>query len=85
MQLFIDTTGGTNCLYGETIALGELGDVTIRRASHVEPDEAGRWWADLAPSHGPRLGPFVARSAALLAEANWLTTHVLSTASRAAP
>ena len=30
----------------------------IRRASHVEPDEAGRWWADLSPVGGPRLGPF---------------------------
>ena len=77
MQLFIDPTGCTRCLYGEAILLGELGTLTIRRASHVEPDEAGRWWADLSPSQGPRLGPFETRSAALLAEEEWLTTHVL--------
>ncbi|MEK6259905.1 MAG: hypothetical protein AABP62_14895 [Planctomycetota bacterium] len=78
MQLFIDPTGGTKCLYGEEIPLRELGELTIRRASHVEPDEAGRWWADLAPCLGPRLGPFETRSAALMAEEHWLTTHVLT-------
>lgn len=79
MELFIDPTGCMRCLYGETIRLGELGPLTIRRASHVEPDETGRWWADLSPSNGPRLGPFETRSAALLAEEAWLITHVLMT------
>ena len=79
MQLFIDSTGGARCLYGEAIPLAELGELTIRRASHVEPDESGRWWADLAPCLGPRLGPFETRSAALLAEEHWLTAHVLMT------
>ena len=79
MQLFIDPTGGTRCLYGEAIPLRELGELTIRRASHVEPDESGRWWADLALCLGPRLGPFATRSIALLAEEHWLTAHVLMT------
>lgn len=78
MQLFIDPAGRTKCLYGEAIPLGELGQLTIRRASHVEPDETGRWWADLSPSRGPRLGPFETRSAALLAEEEWLIVHVLT-------
>ena len=30
-----------------------LGQLTIRRASHVEPDEWGRWTADLTPIAGP--------------------------------
>ena len=77
MQLFIDPAGRTKCLYGEAIPLGELGQLTIRRASHVEPDETGRWWADLSPSQGPHLGPFETRSAALLAEEEWLIVHVL--------
>ena len=79
MDLFIDPTGGTRCLYGEAIPLHELGELTIRRASHVEPDETGRWWADLTPCHGPRLGPCETRIAALRAEENWLTAHVLMT------
>jgi hypothetical protein len=46
--------------------------MSIQRASHVEPDEQGQWWADLAPVHGPKLGPFAVRSAALDAERCWL-------------
>ena len=52
-----------------------FGDLAIRRASHVEPDAAGRWWADLAPVGGPRLGPFDRRSEALAAELRWLERH----------
>jgi hypothetical protein len=60
------------CLYGEAIDLESLGPLSIRRASHVEPDPAGRWWADLGPSGGPRLGPYRRRSEALRAEEAWL-------------
>jgi len=46
--------------------------VSIRRASYVEPDDHGQWWADLHPVGGPCLGPFPRRSAALAAELRWL-------------
>jgi hypothetical protein len=46
--------------------------VAIRRASQVEPDAAGLWWADLAPVGGPMLGPFARRMQALTAEQTWL-------------
>jgi len=36
--------------YTEALDLAALGSLSIRRASHVEPDEQGRWWADLAPA-----------------------------------
>ena len=78
MQLFIAADGTVRCLYDEDIALDALGPTTISRASNVEPDHAGKWWADLGPVHGPRLGPFDRRSAALQAEADWLIAHVLS-------
>ena len=71
---------GTHYLFGcyaEAIDLGALGGVTIRRASHVEPDQEGRWWADLGPVGGPRLGPFGVRSAALAAEVQWLETALV--------
>ena len=58
MRLVVDRGGAVRCLYGEAIDLAALGNVSIRRASHVEPDEQGRWWADLGPVGGPRLGPF---------------------------
>ena len=81
MDLFISPTGDSLCLYSEEISLGELGALTIRRASHVEPDPSGQWWADLSPSGGPNLGPFPTRSAALGAETVWLTQHVLANSS----
>ena len=77
MQLLITGTGDVRCVYDEHIALAELGPLTIRRGSHVEPDEHGHWWADLAPVAGPRLGPFASRRAALAAEVAWLETHWL--------
>jgi hypothetical protein len=77
MQLLIDPCGQVHCLYGEMIDLALLGELCVRRASHVEPDEAGRWWADLAPVGGPRLGPFRLRSAALQAETAWLEQFLL--------
>jgi hypothetical protein len=77
MQLRIDPDGTVSCVYAEMIDLTVLGTPAIRRASHVEPDEHGRWWADLSPVGGPRLGPFLTRSPALNAERAWLETHWL--------
>jgi hypothetical protein len=77
MHLVIDPAGHIRCLYSETIELQQLGRLLIRRASHVEPDGEGRWWADLAPVHGPRLGPFPFRTQALSAETAWLEKHWL--------
>jgi hypothetical protein len=78
MQLRIDPNGTVCCVYGETIDLALLGALTIRRASHVEPDEAGQWWADLLPVRGPVLGPFPSRGLALQAELVWLEAHWLN-------
>jgi hypothetical protein len=74
MQLRIDSQGQVTCVYDEMLDLTVLGPLTIRRASHVEPDDTGKWWADLAPVGGPRLGPFGHRSQALTAERAWLET-----------
>jgi hypothetical protein len=72
MHLVVDPRGSIRGVYAEAIDLSVFGDIAIRRASHVEPDQAGRWWADLAPVGGPRLGPFGRRSDALAAELRWL-------------
>src|SRR5262245_46641192 len=77
MIVVVAATGQVRCLYDEAIDLTALGPVVITRGSHVEPDDAGRWWADLAPVGGPRLGPFVLRSMALTAERHWLEEHWL--------
>jgi hypothetical protein len=78
MQLIIDPEGCCRCLYGEAIPLQAMGRLTITRGSHVEPDAAGQWWADLAPVDGPKLGPFADRSEALDAERDWLTDNWLA-------
>lgn len=77
MQLVITPGGVVQAIYGEAIDLATLGNPVIRRASHVEPDEHGRWWADLSPVSGPNLGPFAHRSETLAAEQAWLETHWL--------
>lgn len=77
MQLLISPGGTIRCVYAESIDLTEIGRVSISRGSHVEPDQDGRWFADLAPVGGPRLGPLARRSDALNAEAEWLHMHWL--------
>ena len=80
MQLVIESGGAVRCVYGEAIDLQVLGSPTITRASHVEPDELGRWWADLSPVGGPVLGPSSNRSEALAAEREWLEANWLAKA-----
>jgi hypothetical protein len=78
MQLVIQPDGSVRCVYSETLDLHTLGNLNISRGSHVEPDPNGRWFADLSPVAGPRLGPFSKRSDALTAEQAWLDKHWLS-------
>ena len=80
MELIVHADGSLRCLYDETVDLSALGQVTIRRASHVEPTHQGQWQADLSPVDGPVLGPFALRSEALAAEVEWLRRHWLLTA-----
>jgi hypothetical protein len=77
MQLIVGLGGAVRCIYSEEIDLTTLGSPTITRASHVEPDQQGRWLADLSPVGGPVLGPFDHRSEALAAELAWLETKWL--------
>jgi len=69
MNILIEPDGVLRCVYDEAIDLAVFGPLEIRRGSHVEPDGTGRWWADLAPVSGPKLGPFDLRSEALDANA----------------
>jgi hypothetical protein len=80
MQMVIQPGGTVHCLYGEELDLPQLGSLAIARGSHVEPTATGQWTADLSPVHGPVLGPFPSRSAALTAERQWLEAHWLTQA-----
>ena len=77
MQILIGPGGTLRCVYDEAIDLTALGTLAIARGSHVEPDDSGRWTADLSPVAGPTLGPFACRSEALAAERQWLEEHWL--------
>jgi len=72
MELVVDAGGSVRCIYDEEIDLREIGTLKITRASHVEPDRDGFWWADMGPVDGPVLGPYGSRSEALEAEREWL-------------
>ena len=79
MLLIVDPQATIRCLYSEQLDLARFGSVTIRRASHVEPDAQGHWWADLSLLNGPMLGPFSVRSEALDSEQRWIEEHHLLT------
>jgi hypothetical protein len=76
MELVVDAGGSVRCIYDEALDLREIGPLKITRASHVEPDRDGFWWADMGPSGGPVLGPFGSRSEALGAERGWLVNRL---------
>ncbi|MBD3404696.1 MAG: hypothetical protein GF411_01015 [Candidatus Lokiarchaeota archaeon] len=63
----------------DLLGLTNHGTSTVKRASHVEPDDNGGWKADLGPVGGPILGPFKKRSDALEGELTWLTNHGVPT------
>ena len=77
MKLIIEPGGHVRGIYGEAFDLAALGTPHITRASHVEPDDSGRWVADLSPVGGPVLGPFEKRSEALESEVAWLEANWL--------
>lgn len=73
MKLIFNPKDGTaSFIYNEALDPNILGKAEIKRASHVEPDKDGKWWADMSPSGGGKLGPFDKRSEAIAEEIKWL-------------
>lgn len=77
MELVVESSGTSRCIYSDELPLRKLGSLSIERASHVEPNSDGAWCADLTPVNGPLLGPFLKRTDALAAEVRWLRDHWL--------
>jgi hypothetical protein len=75
MELIVSPRGEITTIYSEVINLAALGLQRVQRASQVEPDAEGRWWAQVID--GPHLGPFERRSEAIAAEIDWLTRNRL--------
>ena len=72
MEIVIKPSGLFIGIYSDSFDYGSFGRPQIRRASHVEPTDDGRWTADLSPVDGPKLGPFDKRSEAIDAELEFL-------------
>ena len=77
MIISIDLNGGIRAIYSDGFNWQALGKPLIQRASQVEPDHLGLWWADLGVSGGPRIGPFARRDEAIAAEVAWLERNRL--------
>lgn len=75
-RLNIDPDGTVLFIYDDEIAgmLKPLGDMEIKRASHVEPHGNG-WTVDMSPVGGPLYGPFETREFALHFEVEWLKAN----------
>ena len=79
-DLRIAPDGEIMFIYNDDLAgLLTLGQAEISRASHVEPEPAGGWAADMSPVAGPKLTGFTLRSEALAAEVEWLNREVINT------
>ena len=76
LDLVVSLDGAVSCIYDELLDLRQIGTLSITRASHVEPDAEGYWWADMGPVEGPVLGPFRNRTEALAAERGWLNQRM---------
>ncbi len=76
--LTITPNGETRLLFDDDVyALAKsLGPMKIVRASHIEPDNDGRWWVDLSPMNGPKVGPFEVKVNALAFEREWLEVRL---------
>ncbi len=77
MKVKVRPDGSVVHIYSDKVNLSGIGKATIKRASHVEPDENNKWEADMSPSGGKVLGPFDTRSEALAAEVAWLEENIL--------
>ena len=83
VRIAFGSDGLVKIVYNDAIArdLQELSrsghEVSVDRASHVEPAVAFCGWrADMAPSGGPVLRAHTKREDALSAERDWLNDHL---------
>lgn len=77
-NILVEPNGTIMMIYRDDMrSLLHEGQATIKRVSAVEPTTSGHWTADLSPVHGPILGSFETRQAALDAEVAWLNANML--------
>lgn len=74
----IKKDGKIQYIYNEMYNLEGLGDITINRASYVEPESNGSsWYVDLSPLNKDKVTGFKTRSEALQFEVKYIEENVL--------
>lgn len=77
-KISVSPKGVMQFIYTDRLAsLLQQGASRIERASHVEPDPQGGWYADMSPVGGPMLTGFALRQEALDAEVAWLEANMI--------
>lgn len=79
VEIMIAPDGTIAFIHNDSVTeqLRQVGDVSIKRASNVEPTENGQWNVDMTPVGGPERLPetFDRRSDALASEVQYLKEH----------
>jgi len=75
LEITITASGDVACLAPDDLDLREVGTLHVRRASHVEFDDARQAWVVTLPC-GRELGEFATRGAALAHEVAVLNTKI---------
>ena len=81
-SLSVSPEGVATFIYTDALApLLKEGKATIQRASYVEPDDKGQWWATMKPfGEEVVLGPFTTRQEALDEEERYLEVKLFGAA-----
>lgn len=83
VSIAIDENGNIKTIYNDNIAkvIENLGNSSVKRASHVEPSTKtpNTWEVDLSPVGGPTVDGFKTRKEALDYEVDYLNKNVLKT------
>ena len=76
-KILVAPSGNARAIYDDALIgiLESVGNLVVRRASHVEPLDGGGWGVSMAPCGGGLLGPYRTRCEALAEEIKWLETH----------
>jgi hypothetical protein len=82
IPVIIMPSGSLRMIHDDRFDPRNIGVISIKRGSHVEPTKDGRWTADLHLVGGPVLGPFQKRSESITAELAWLQQHWLTAEDR---
>ena len=73
--VLFSSTGEAVFLYDDALSpVLDIGQATIKRASHVEP-EGLQWVADMSPLGGGKSKPFNTREEALQWERDWVWSN----------